>query len=155
MCVEKLLCVQAHALSMGHIGPCPPPYFWKYLIKIPVNAVKVAFWPSNSHFWGQNNLNIAKFRWLLGLRPRLRLFLQDVEGTQKIWPKVAPPLFWGQRTPLCVCILLQVSRFETTNFSNNSLFCLSVSKVSFFSMDLILAPGAEVVFWSNKITRLK
>ena len=27
------------------------------------NAVKVTFWPSNSHFWGQNSLNIVKVRY--------------------------------------------------------------------------------------------
>ena len=74
-------------------GRAPPPYFWKYLIKILVNAVKVAFCPSNSHFRGQNSLNIAKFRWLLGLRPRPRLFFQDVGGPLKFWPKLAPPYF--------------------------------------------------------------
>ena len=79
----------------------PPPYFWKYLIKILVNAVKVAFCPSNSHFWGQNSLNIAKFRWLLGLRPRPRLFFFRIsEVPWKYGPKCPPPLFWGQRTAL-------------------------------------------------------
>ena len=72
----------------------------------------VAFCPSNSHFLGQNSLNIAKFRWLLGLRPRPRLFFQDVGGPLKTWPEVPPPLFWGQRKPLLESIFLGLFRAE-------------------------------------------
>ena len=106
---------QARALSMGHFGPCPPPfskcpppppYFWKYLIKILQNAVKVALWPWNSHFWGQNRLNIAKFRWFLGLRPRPRLFFRNFGGTLTIWPKVAPPPYFGGGARPCNKLLI-------------------------------------------------
>ena len=100
--VRKPLRENARALSMGHLGPCPPPifapppYFWINSIKILVNAVKVAFCPSNSHFRGQNSLNIAKFRWLLGLRPRPRLFFSGCRRSpENLAQSGTPPLFWG------------------------------------------------------------
>ena len=40
----------------------------------------MTFWPLKSHFQGQIGPNIAKFRWLLGLRPRPRLFPLDIRG---------------------------------------------------------------------------
>ena len=75
------------------LGRAPPPfrsattpYFWKYLIKILVNAVKLAFCSSNSHFRGQNSLNIAKFRWLQ--TPSLFSGCRrSPENLAQIWPK--------------------------------------------------------------------
>ena len=98
--VTNVLAAGAYALY-GSPWAVPRPLFLEILnIKILVNAVKVAFWPSNSHFWAQNSLNIAKFRRLLGLRPRPRLFFGMSEVPRKSGPKCPPPLFCGQRTPL-------------------------------------------------------